>query len=259
MKYSSELERFRRYLESRVQPGTVHAYTYALGKWFDRLDGNKPTQQTAQDYVDLIAKTKSASTANLRAHAIMRYFRWKGESIRLDCPTVRIGDIKYLSMEQFDKVLAACETEIEHVLVVVLFDTAVRISELLGITLDDVNWEHGLISVVRKGGRKQEVNISSKGLSALRSWLNARESKSKEVFMGLDYYNAWGIIKGIGKRTGIDLRPHIFRHTRAIQMLMSGADLHDVQGHLGHANITTTANIYGRFRALDLKSKIPKW
>ncbi len=259
MNYKRELLKFKDYLEDHVQPGTLKVYIYALGKWFDYLDGEGPTQAAAQRYVDLIAKAKSPSTTSLRAHTIMRYFRWKGKQVRLDCPTIRLGEVEYLTMDQIDKVLGVCSNALEETLIVVLFDTAVRVSELLNLGLSDIDWSYKLISVVRKGGRKEQVNISDKGLKALEGWLDARVSKSERVFMDLSYYEAWTIIRDVGKKAGMPLHPHIFRHSRAVQMLMNGADLHIVQQHLGHKSITTTANIYGRFKAIHLKELVPAW
>ncbi|KKK84212.1 hypothetical protein LCGC14_2785600, partial [marine sediment metagenome] len=150
-------------------------------------------------------------------------------------------------------------TVLEETLIIVLFDTAVRISELLGTELSDINWTDKFISVIRKGGRREEVNISDKALEALSNWLDVRESDSKMVFMDLSYYNAWSILRAVGKRAGIKVHPHIFRHSRAIHMLMNGAELHTVKEHLGHANIATTINIYGRFKAVHLKELVPAW
>lgn len=251
---------FRKYLEDRVQPGTTRVYIHALGLYFQSLDGRDPDKESAQAYVDHLAlRGYAPSTISTRAHAIMRWFRWKGDSIYLDCPTIRIGEPSYLSMEQVKKAISYCNTLLERVLVIVLFDTAVRVSELLNIGLDNIDWDNGFISVVRKGGRREEVNISDKAMKALKEWIDGRSSRSKRVFMDLQYMDAWNIINNIGRRSGMKLHPHIFRHSRAVQMLMSGATLHDVQMHLGHSNITTTANIYGRFKAIDLKSRVPSW
>jgi len=259
MNYERELTQFESYLLDHVSPGTVRVYMDALRHWFASLNGTSPTPKAAQAYVDAMAKRSSASTTSLRAHAIMRFFRWKGTQVRLDCPTIRMREPEYLTMPQVDKVLATCTTVLERTLITTLFDTAVRISELLNLELDDINWDAGLILVTRKGGRKEEVNISPKALNALEEWMDARSSKSKKVFMGLSYYDSWGMIKAVGRRAGIPLHPHLLRHSRAIDMLMKGATLHDVQCHLGHKSITTTANIYSRFKAVDLKQRIPAW
>jgi len=255
-----ELEQFREYLSGRVQPGTVNVYINALQMWFAVGNGNTPTPESAQAYVDsLEAAGKSPSTVSTRAHAIMRYFRWKGQNIRLDCPTIRVGEPEYLSIDQLMTVIDKSSSILEKTLVVVLFDTAVRISELLNLRGSDIDRIHNLIGVTRKGGRLEMVNISDKALSQLDVWLGARRFTSKMVFEGFSYYDAWRLIKKLGVKTGIKMHPHIFRHSRAIQMLLSGATLHDVQMHLGHRSITTTANIYGRFKAIDVKKRIPAW
>ncbi len=264
MNYERELNRFENYLNTRVSmgglsTGTVRVYMYALRQWFSSINGAGVSRETAQRYIDRLAGLKSASTVGLKAHAIMRYFKWKGTIIDLECPTIRPPEPNYLTMDQFDEVLLACRTSLETVLVIVLFDTAVRISELLNIELDDINWEDKLITVVRKGGRKEEVNITDKGLVALEKWISVRESRSKRVFMDLTYNDAWVVVKGIGKRAGIPIHPHIFRHTRAIQMLRLGTDLHIVQQHLGHRKLSTTADLYGRFIAVHLKEFVPAW
>jgi integrase/recombinase XerD len=254
-----ELRVFREYLTRKVQPGTVGAYVDAVSRWLSTLNGDEPTADRAQEYVDTLAKTLAPSTVNLRAHAIIKYFKSKGVLIELDCPTVRYPAPKYKSMQEVKRLIRACRTPLEETLIVVLFDSAVRISELLNLELSDINWEYGLISVIRKGGRREQVNVSIRAMTVLRKWLNSREMKSKRVFGDLNYNDAWRMIRRVGKRAKMKLSPHMLRHSRAIQMLMSGSPLHDVQQHLGHVNIATTANIYGRFTAMDLKKRIPQW
>lgn len=259
MNYSKELQEFGSYLGRHVQPGTANIYLYALRKWFDSLNGMSPTPKAAQSHIDLLAKTKAANTVAVRAHAIMRWFRWRKKEIHLDCPTIRLGEIKYLTMKEFDKVLGACRTPLEEVLAVVLFDTAVRISELLNVELGDIDRESMTISVVRKGGRLQEVNISEKGLAVLDRWIAERNSVSKRVFMDIDYWTAWDTVKRVGRRARIKVTPHTFRHTRAVQLLKSKVPMHVVKDHLGHKSIATTINIYGRFAVADVKEYLKPW
>lgn len=249
---------FEHYMRQRVSPGTVRVYMHALRSFFDYLNGGEPSKETAQRYLDSLAN-KSANTVGLRAHAIMRYFRWLDRPVDLDHPTIRVGEPKYLDMPQVKELLAACSAPLEICLVVVLFDTAIRISELLNLERSDIDWSRGFITVIRKGGRHEDVNISKRGLDGLDAWLNARASGSKRVFADLDYSTALDVIKRVAKRVDVECTPHTLRHSRAIQMLKNGATLHDVQMHLGHASIATTANIYGRFKAIDVKERVPAW
>lgn len=261
MDKSNTLTEFGHYVSARCRPGTAKVYVHALKLWFNYLDGGKPSQETAQSYVNhLINRKLSRSTINLRGHAIKRWFKWMGSPIELDYPTsVNIKEPEYLNIKEVEKVIAVCRTPLERALVIVLFDTAVRISELLNIRVDDIDWSRGLLSVTRKGGNRDLVNISDRGLKALREWLDSRQLNTERVFGSIEYYDVWGLLRSIGARVKLKLRPHMFRHSRAVFMLMNNASLHDVMMHLGHKSINTTAAIYGRYTAMDLKKRIPKW
>jgi len=254
------LRNFEEYLQNRVSPGTARIYSYHVRCWLNWLGAAEPTAALSQEYIDsLVKKGLGASTINLIANSIKRYFRWLGNKIELDAPTVRIPLPKYISVEELDRVLAGCNTLLEKTLITVLFDTGVRISEALALNTSDIGWGLGLISVIRKGGRREEVNISMKAMVILKEWLKLRQMTSKRVFGDLEYQRARKVVLKAGKRAGLKLTPHMLRHSRGVQMLLSNATLHDVQAHLGHANIATTANIYGQFKAVDLKERIPSW
>jgi len=254
------LDRFEEYLAKRASAGTVRVYIHALKLWLTSLNGQEPTQKAAQDYIDMLTQSGlSASTINLRGQSIIRWFKWQGKSITIDMPTVRLGEPEYLTMQEVSRLLASCRNILEKAIITVLFDTAIRASELLGITLDDIDWENGLVTVTRKGGRREDVNISEKALEVLSEWIESRTSKSRYVFMDLTYYDLWLTVRGVGKRAGIKIHPHLLRHSRAVQMRKSGAKIEDIKDHLGHVNISTTANLYSRFKAIDLKERIPSW
>lgn len=254
------LASYEQYLGERLSLGTARLYMYYLRRWLKHLDGTPPTKDSAQLYIDKLAKDgKSPNTISVCACAIIRWFRYRDQTIALDCPTVRYNEPEYLTLDQVEKLLSACNTILEETLITVLFDTAIRISELLGLELDDINWNGRFITVLRKGGWRQEVNISEKALSTLREWLDARRSNSKRVFMDLAYYDAWLTLRAVGKRVGLKVHPHTLRHSRAVHMMMNGADMHVVKEHLGHTNISVTFNIYGRFKAVHLKELVPAW
>jgi len=255
-----ELNEFTAYLKRRSRPNTVSSYAAVLGHWVTWLGTREPSQDTAQEFIDYLEETgKASNTIVSAANAIRRYFKWLRSPITLDCPSVYLGEPKYLTKDQLFRVITSCRVPLEKALVICLFDTACRISELLNLTIDDIDWDSGLITVTRKGGRIAQVNVSEKGMTALRQWLASRESKSNRVFMDYEYQDVYQILLNLSERSGVIFRPHMLRHSRAIEMLEQGAPLNIVQQHLGHTNIATTANIYGRFRPIDLKDKIPAW
>jgi integrase len=188
----------------------------------------------------------------------MRYLKWKGIDARLDIPTIYMKQPEYLTMEQIEKLMSSCRTPLERAVITVLFDTAIRINELLNINLKDINFKDSMITVTRKGGRIEEVNISTKALNTIKEWLASRKCSSKKVF-NIDYHTVWKLVKKVGSRNGINLHPHMLRHSRARHMLVMGTPPHIVQQHLGHRNIATTLNIYGKFTAGQIKKDIPEW
>lgn len=259
-KKAQTLSEYREYIAGRVSPLTAKVYVEAVSALFKHMNGDLLTPKLAQGYIDTITKSGlSPSTVNLRANAIMSLFRWKGVKLHLDCPSVKIKPPEYLKAPELEKVIASCQTQLEKTLVVVLYDSAVRISELLNIDIDAIEWKLKTITVKRKGGRIQDVNVTDKGMLELKNWMKTRRTSSSRVFGDLTYYHTWIILKDVGKRAGVKVHPHIFRHSRAIAMLKAGVKPYIVQQHLGHKSITTTMDIYGMFMAQDLRAEIPEW
>lgn len=261
MDYVKELEDFSTYLNGKVSEGTSRVYAHALELWFRQLNGNEPTIEAAQSFIDMQSLLAKPATVNLRARAIEKYFRYlyPDQEVHLKCPSVPLPDPQYRSLKEINQLLARTWTLLERVLITALFDTAVRINELLNLNVDDVDWENGFIRVRIKGGRIEQVNISQKALAVLGEWVKKRNIRSGKVFGNLSYYVAWSIIKKVGRRAGMDIHPHTFRHSRAAQMRLSGATMEDIRDHLNHKDIRTTFNIYGRLKAGDLKKRLPSW
>lgn len=253
-------QEFKDYLNRRTREHTAVTYMWALGRWFRWLRERAPSHALAQEFIDeLEVHGSSPNTVNVYANAIKRWYKWKGEELKLDAPGIHIGEPTYITMVELELVIKESKTVLERVLVVVLFDTAARISELLGLELKDINWDSSLIRITLKGGRIADANVSERGMAVLKEWLKRRQSKSKRVFMDVDYLTALNAVKKAGKRAGVRLTPHMLRHSKAIWMLEQGVEPHIVQQHLRHTNIGTTLNVYGRFKPMALKEKIPEW
>lgn len=270
-----ELTDFIEYLTTHVSSGTLDLYTKSVFRWVRYVNASTPhgivntfhangnlNPDTAQDYLKTLTKaSKSPSTICSAGHAIMKFLRWRypNVNIKLDVPQIKFGEPKYILLEKIIEIIEACRTPLEVLIVTVLFDSAVRISELLNLTLDNIDWDTKIITVIRKGGRKDDINISNKSIDALKIWLSIRKFESDRVFGDLDYHTVWRLMNKIGRRVGIKLHPHIFRHSRAVHLLKNKVPIHIVSQHLGHRNIATTINIYGRFTAIDLKEYIVDW
>ncbi len=134
-----------------------------------------------------------------------------------------------------------------------LYATAMRVSELCGLDVSDVDAERRLLRVIGKGNRERRVPYGIPAEQALHDWLRdgrpmlVRAESGPALLLGvrgrrLDPRAARSVVHEWMKRApgGIDLAPHGLRHSAATHMLERGADLRSIQELLGHARLATT-------------------
>ena len=135
----------------------------------------------------------------------------------------------------------------------VLYATGLRVSELVQLTVSQVNREAGFVRVRGKGNRERLVPLGTRALSQLQHYLNTvrpgllKHRSSDYIFLTrsgkrLTRQAFWCITKRYAKQSpeGSPLSPHSFRHAFATHLLEGGADLRAVQSMLGHVDIATT-------------------
>ncbi|WP_067964966.1 tyrosine recombinase XerC [Nocardiopsis trehalosi] len=140
-----------------------------------------------------------------------------------------------------------------HAVVEVLYATGVRVAELCGLDIDDVDRERRTVRVWGKGGRERVVPIGAPALDAVERWLRggrprwATETSGPALFLGArggrlgprsarrDVHAHMG-----ADGDGPDIAPHGLRHSAATHLLNGGADLRSVQEILGHASLRST-------------------
>jgi integrase/recombinase XerD len=141
----------------------------------------------------------------------------------------------------------------------VLYGTGIRISELVGLSLVDVDLDGALLRVFGKGAKERIVPLGRFARQAIEHWFDAggrpalapehwaRRADAEAVFLNarggrLSRQGVWGIVRGHGDTIGLGdrLTPHVLRHSCATHMVDHGADIRAVQELLGHASIRTT-------------------
>ncbi|GMU37139.1 MAG: site-specific tyrosine recombinase XerD [Phycisphaerae bacterium] len=141
----------------------------------------------------------------------------------------------------------------DRALLELMYATGLRVSELSGLTLRNLNLKVGYLRCVGKGGRERIVPIGRCAIDAVTTYLDdlrpqlSRERRSDHVFLSrtgrrLDRTNIWRLVHKYGRLAGLskDTHPHLLRHSFATHLLTGGADLRVVQELLGHADIKTT-------------------
>ena len=138
-------------------------------------------------------------------------------------------------------------------LVEVLYGSGIRISELVGLDLGDIDRQRSTIKVMGKGSKERIVPIGQPAIAALDNWINnaraelASQSSGSAVFIGsrgkrIDQRVARSVVYQAMEAIGSDkkLGPHTLRHSAATHLLEGGADLRTVQEILGHSSLATT-------------------
>ncbi len=160
----------------------------------------------------------------------------------------------------------------DRALLEVLYGTGARISEVVGLSLLDLQGDDGLLRVFGKGAKERLVPLGGPARMALDRWLDrggrprmaparwARRSDAEAVFLNtrggrLSRQGAWAVVHQRAERVGLGdmVSPHVLRHSCASHMLAHGADIRVVQEVLGHVSIATT-QIYTRLSQDHLRA-----
>lgn len=141
----------------------------------------------------------------------------------------------------------------DHAILELFYSSGLRLSELVNLDIDRLDFTDGTIEVTGKGNKTRIVPLGSHAANAIQKWLQARalittdENSQQAVFItqqgkritprAVQYrVKTWAIKQGVGA----NLHPHMLRHSFASHVLQSSQDLRAVQEMLGHANISTT-------------------
>ena len=164
---------------------------------------------------------------------------------------------EYLSKKEIKELLTATTNLPSKTMVALLYDSGARIGEMLGLTVEGIDW-NGALYVVRKGGREDWVNVSEWGMEYLAEWMDKRTGNHPKVFGPITYYEIYQSLKIAAKKAGLpQFYPHMLRHSRAVHLRQDGVSWEEIGYQLGHINPTITVKYYTRPDTFDLKAVIP--
>jgi integrase/recombinase XerD len=277
---SLEAEEFLVWLSSERgrSRNTIQAYRRDLKQYHAWLRAHRldPMTVTTADLTEYVAErraTPAASSSIARQVAAIRMLHrfLAVEQHRPDDPTARLDGVrvpsgipKPLTEAQVTSLLdAVIGNEPLHLrdraLLELLYATGARISEVVGLSIGDIDFDDALVRLYGKGSKERIVPYGSSAAVALDAWFSPsgrlhmvpdrwkRRGDAEAVFLNqrggrLSRQGAWLVINKYGERAGITdhLSPHVLRHSCATHLLDHGADLRIVQEMLGHASISTT-------------------
>ncbi|MEE9442106.1 MAG: tyrosine-type recombinase/integrase [candidate division Zixibacteria bacterium] len=133
-----------------------------------------------------------------------------------------------------------------------LYSAGIRRAELAGIKLDAIDFDRSLVSVLGKGSKERNVPLGQPALNSCTKYKRLREKKLESLSKQSDYLfiNRFGeplsvrsvnrIVREYGLKSGMEVTPHMLRHSFATHLLDNGADIRAIQEMLGHESLTTT-------------------
>ncbi|MFZ4535327.1 site-specific tyrosine recombinase XerD [Propionivibrio sp.] len=231
-------------------------------------------------FVAMLSQTLRASSQARYISTLRRFYRHLMSRARINIdPTLKIAMPvkpsrlpKVLSETQVDALLAAPPTDTtlgqrDRAMLETLYATGLRVTELVGLKMHEVNFDMGVVRVFGKGSKERLVPLGEQAIDWLRSYLaEARPAlldrrQSNDLFVtargaAMTRQAFWQLIKRYALLAGMDpsrLSPHVMRHAFATHLLNHGADLRVVQMLLGHSDISTT-QIYTHIARERLKS-----
>lgn len=269
--YPGEFRNFLR-IEKGHSPNTVTGYSHDLQTLLEFCDERayEVTQLTSEEIIawmrQLQSKGLSARSASRALNAVRSFFRFLlGDRIIATDPTEQLETLRslkplprFLSKEEVERLLAAPDVNTplgsrDRAMIEILYASGLRISELVQLSMAQLNFALGIISCMGKGSKERIVPMGSTAQSRLEEYLQKyrplilKKRKSNYLFVTarssrISRQGFWKILRRYGVLANIQktLTPHMLRHSFATHLLENGADLRSVQLMLGHSDISTT-------------------
>ena len=159
----------------------------------------------------------------------------------------------YLKPNEVENLLDNAEKFRDYLLIRLLWKTGIRVSELINIEIDWIDFEEKMLTIFGKGSKWRRTPIDRESLMHLKRYIKDNEIGKERIF-NITRNRVFQIIRDISKKSGIErnIHPHTLRHSYAINYLMKGGNLRNLQLNLGHSDLNITAK-YLQVTAQDRK------
>ena len=263
---------FKEYLTiiRSLSANSVQAYISDIKDYESFILNNKKSLLlcSSEDLLQYLISIDNPRTQNRHLSSINTFYKFCDENYdNIQKPKASFAKIpqmlpKYLTSTQIMNKLDLIDKSSiiglrDYAIILFLYATGVRVSELLSIKKDDItqNWIKVLFA---KGSKQRIVPIASIALDALENYLSNRKNNSEYLFLNYkgDCISRISIFKITKKYC--EVSPHVFRHSYATSLILGGADLMVVSELLGHSNIETT-QIYTHIEQQHLKETIEQF
>lgn len=272
-------------VEKKLSLNTIASYKIDLDYYINFFHDKKLVDITKKDISKFIESLKdkglNEKTINHVIGTVKSFHNYF--STHYDIPNVTENIARLKTTKTLPKVLTIDEVDIllnidlntsydyrNKAMLELMYSSGLRVSELLNLTLTDIDFENNLVKVFGKGSKERIIPIGDYATNALYKYVSEYRNSLIKFPTDILFLNNHGtkmsrsgffkIIEKIAKDKGIqkEISPHTLRHSFATHMLECGADLRSIQELLGHENMSTTS-IYTHVRSDLLRDAYDKF
>jgi len=255
------LDKLKRELEIRNSSRkTVSGYLCSVEKFLGFAKDRGLNETAVKDYIQRDLMKRNPSSVRRDLFAIKFFFdNVLGMKLRLPNPKKNSTLPDILSVEEIRKMLDSTTNAKHKLIIKLLYGCGLRVSEVISLKKEDVNFEEGMIHVrLAKGMKDRFVKIPDSLSKELEYYSGLSEDKWFFVSARggkLTTATIQAIVKNSAKKAGIKKRvyPHLLRHSFATHLLEQGTDLRIIQKLLGHSDVKTT-QIYTQVSQASIKT-----
>jgi len=226
---------------------TVKSYTYAVENFLKYAQNKEMNEDSVKDYIQILIKKQNPSTVSSNLSAIEFFFeKVLNKKIKLPHPKRNKPIPEVLTAEEVKNLINSIHNYKHKLILKLLYGCGLRVSELVSLKKEDINFTESLIHIKLSKGRKDRfVKIPESIKEDLHKYLDL--TLTNLVFESakggkLNTATIQKIVKDSAKKAGIKkhVHPHTLRHSFATHLLEQGTDLRLIQKLLGHSDIKTT-------------------
>jgi len=254
------LDKLKRELEIlNFSKKTIKSYLYYVGNYLSFADKKGLNENSVKDFMQFEIKRRNPSTVSSELSAIKFFFeKVLNQKINLNHPkrNKTIPDI--LTIDEIKRLIENAQNPKHRLMIKLLYGCGFRVSEIIDLKKEDINFSEELIHIkIAKGRKDRFVKIPVSILEELKNFESFSKKYLFESSRGgkLTTATIQAILKNSARKADIKKRvyPHLLRHSFATHLLEQGTDLRIIQKLLGHSDIKTT-QIYTQISQASIKN-----